>query len=381
MSQSKLKLAALVIALVASASFHSTNAQNSFDAQRLARIEPLVLKAHRAGEFCGCVVAIGNSDGVSYQLVVGDRQTEPRQVVMTADTLFDVASLTKPIATATSIMLLFERGELRLSDPAAKYLSELDREATRSITIDQLLTHSAGYIPDNPMEDYLHGPEEAWRRLLQLDPDSPPGEKFIYSDVGFELLGRIVEEISDKPLDQYAREEIYQPLGMKETGYLPNEELRGRAVATEKIDGVWRVGEVHDPRSYALGGVAGHAGLFSTSADLVRFARMMLRGGILDGTRVLGERTVKEMHRPRNIQGNLRGAGWDMRSSYSSNRGDLFSDAAYGHGGFTGTGIWIDPELDLFVIFLSSRLHPDGKGSVNDLIGRIGVIAVSAQER
>ena len=177
---------------------------------------------------------------------------------------------------------------------------------------------------------------------------------------------------------EFAKEEIFAKLGMKETGYLPSAELKARAATTEKRDGEWLEGVVHDPRAALMGGVAGHAGLFSTAHDLARYAQMMLHGGELDGVRVLGAATVAEMTRPRDIGGNKRGLGWDMGSVYSRNRGETMSPRAFGHGGFTGTAMWIDPELDLYVIFLSNRLHPDGVGEVNSLAGRIGTIAAGA---
>ncbi|MGD9637181.1 MAG: exo-beta-N-acetylmuramidase NamZ domain-containing protein, partial [Pirellulales bacterium] len=172
--------------------------------------------------------------------------------------------------------------------------------------------------------------------------------------------------------------EIFRPLGMDDSGYLPADALKSRAATTEKRDGEWLRGVVHDPRSAQMGGVAGHAGLFSTAHDLARYATMMLRGGELDGVRILGSATVAEMTRPRDIDGNKRGLGWDMGSEYSRNRGETMSPRAFGHGGFTGTAMWIDPELDLYVIFLSTRLHPDGVGEVNSLAGRIGAIAAGA---
>ena len=344
---------------------------------QLARIAPAVEEAREAGEFAGCVVAVGRGKGLVYLQSFGHRQVEPARKPMVVDTVFDLASLTKPVATATSVMLLVERGELRLSHPAKRYLPDLSGEGTDEITLDHLLTHGAGYVPDNALEDYVHGPDEAWRRLLALPVKSKPGTRFRYSDVGFELLGLIVERVDGRPLDRFAGEEVFQPLGMRDTGFLPGAAQRARCAATEPRDGEMLVGEVHDPRAALLGGVAGHAGLFSTAADLATYATALLNA---DQTRrpILSPAAIAEMTRPRNVAGQLRAAGWDVQSGYSSNRGDLFTDRAFGHGGFTGTAMWIDPGLDLYVIFLSNRLHPDGKGSVNDLAGRIGSIAAAA---
>lgn len=352
--------------------------------ERLDHIEREVLAAHGQGQFAGCVVALGRGDRLVYLRAFGDRQVEPTRAPMQTDTLFDLASLTKPIATATSVVALLERGQVRFRDPVSKHLPEISGEVASKVTVEQLLTHHAGYVPDNALSDYRHGVDESWRRLFALEPKDPPGTRFRYSDVGFELLGKLVERVSGQPLNAFAREAIFEPLGMKDTTYKPGPELAARAAATEPrrnqgVEGdAMLVGEVHDPRAFLLGGVAGHAGLFSTAEDLARYAAMMLGEGRLGDARVLGPATVRAMTEARAISGHVRAAGWDVRSGYSSNRGELLTDSAFGHGGFTGTAIWIDPELDLFVIFLSNRLHPDGKGSVNDLAGRIATIAAAA---
>lgn len=376
------RLLGLILTLtLGGAAVAASPAELGMSAEHLRYIDPQIEAELSAGEFSGCVVAVGRSDGVAYLKAFGDRQTLPERAPMTTDAVFDLASLTKPIATATSIMLLVERGQLRLRDRIGDHLPGLTGEGTEEITVEQLLTHNAGYIPDNPVSDFEHGVDEAWRRLLALKPKWPPGSVFKYSDVGFELLGRIVENVDGRTLDVFTREEIFKPLGMQDTGYLPPDTLRARAVATEQRDGQWLVGVVHDPRSALLGGVAGHAGLFSTASDLAIYAQTLLKQGTHNGVRLMGATTLAEMTRPRDIAGHLRGAGWDMRSGYSSNRGELFSPTAFGHGGFTGTAMWIDPQQDLFVIFLSSRLHPDGQGSVNPLAGRVGSIASAAIQR
>ena len=351
---------------------------SDYQTKQLKNIDTQVNLALDEGQFAGCVVAIGNHEGIAYLKAFGNRQIEPTPLPMQTNTLFDLASLTKPIATATSVMQLVEQGKIRLNDPLSKHLKDLSGEGTNKITIEQLLTHQAGYIPDNSIEDYQHGIEEAWQRLLALRPENEPGTKFVYSDVGFELLGLLIERISGQKQNEYVKQNIFAPLDMQNTGYLPNKELRKNVAVTEQREGRWMVGEVHDPRAYKLGGVAGHAGLFSTAEDLSRYAMAMLQSGELKGKRILSPYAIQEMIRPRKIDTSWRTAGWDSLSGYSSNRGELMSHQAFGHGGFTGTGIWIDPTRDLFVIFLSNRLHPDGKGNVNPLIGRIGSIAVAS---
>jgi uncharacterized protein YbbC (DUF1343 family) len=297
---------------------------------------------------------------------------------MTADTVFDLASITKPVATATSVMLLVERGQLNLADKVIAFIPEFGCHGKETITIRDLLTHQSGLLPDNALKDYLDGPELALQRICELELQNPVGAKFVYSDVNFILLGEIIRRVSGATVHEFSQREIFAPLGMTETGYLPAEPLRLRAAPTEQRDGEWIRGEVHDPRAYELGGVAGHAGLFSTAADLSLFAAMLLGGGEFDSRRILQPQTIAAMTRGYKVSSGLRGLGWDKWTSYSSNRGSLLSDAAFGHGGFTGTVLWIDPQLDLFFIFLSNRVHPDGKGLVNPLAGRIlSVVAAS----
>lgn len=366
---------ALAVAPHAGAAAPPAPANRQIELRRLDAIRPLVAEAIDRGDLPGCVVAVGRTSGVAFLKAFGSRQLEPAVEEMTVDTVFDLASLTKPVATATCVMQLVERGKLRLQDKVASLLPGFDQNGKQAITVEQLLVHSAGFIPDNPLEDYDHGPTEAWRRINALAPQQEPGGRFVYSDVSFLVLGRIVEKLSGQPLHLVAQQRVFAPLGMQDTGFLPGESLLPRIAPTEKHDGRFLKGRVHDPRAARLGGVAGHAGLFGTAADLSRFARAMLAGGTLDGASILSPAGVAEMTRSRNVDGNVRALGWDVRSVYSRNRGELYSESAYGHGGFTGTGLWIDPDQDLFVVFLSNRLHPDGDGDVNDLIGRIGSIA------
>jgi uncharacterized protein YbbC (DUF1343 family)/CubicO group peptidase (beta-lactamase class C family) len=354
------------------------HANLGFDFERLKSIDGQVAREIEKGNMPGCVVMVGRQDGIAFAKAYGHRQIEPTKEAMTLDTVFDMASVTKPVATATSIMLLVERGQVRLGDPVATYIPEFAQNGKESITIEHLLTHQSGLIPDNPLDDYDHGADEAWKRIWALKPTAPVGTKFIYSDVGFITLGEVVRRVTGQNVNEFAATNIFEPLGMTETGFLPDQELRARSATTEKVDGQWLKGKVHDPRASRLGGVAGHAGLFSTAGDLAKYAQMVLHQGNVAGKQIVGANTLAEMRRPRHIDGNLRALGWDNRSKYSSNRGELLSASAIGHGGFTGTGFWLDPDLDLFVIFLSTRLHPDGVGNVNPLIGRIGSIAAAA---
>ncbi len=375
---------------------HASPVELGMSCELPAKIEATVTAAIDERKLPGCVVVIGYRGRIVHAQAYGDRRIEPLREAMTLDTVFDLASLTKPVVTATSAMILIERGKLRLDDPVAKHLPEFAVEGKEKIAIEHLLLHTGGLIADNALSDYEDGRERAIERICALKPVAVPGERFIYSDVSFIVLGLVVERASGQALDEFARDNIFRPLGMSETMFRPGEVLRARAAPTEKRNGEWLAGEVHDPRAAKLGGVAGHAGLFSTADDLAVYAEMMLRGGEYGGVQVLKRETWEMMTRPREVprptptdsnasqgQGGrgtpwVRGLGWDIRTGYSTNRGKKLSDSAFGHGGFTGTSLWIDPGNELFVILLSNRLHPDGKGSVNPLAGRIAELAVEA---
>jgi uncharacterized protein YbbC (DUF1343 family)/CubicO group peptidase (beta-lactamase class C family) len=350
-------------------------AEVGFDANRLAAIDTVVEEGIKAKKMPGCVVLVARQGRIAFFKAYGKKSIEPNDEPMTKDAMFDMASITKPVATASSVMHLVERGTVRLGDKLSDHIPEVKPP----VTIRQLLTHTAGFIPDNPMSDFADGVQTARDRLLKLTPKTEPGTKFVYSDVCFMLLGELVYHKTGKSVAEYAKENLYQPLGMNDTMFTPPASLHLRCVPTDKRDNRMIRGEVHDPRSHALGGVAGHAGLFSTAADLALYGQMLLDGGKRGDVRVFGQRTVELMTTPHQLpDGIIRALGWDMRSSYSLNRGETFTDSAFGHGGFTGTAMWIDPQLQMTVIFLSSRLHPDGKGVINPLAGRIGTVAASA---
>jgi CubicO group peptidase (beta-lactamase class C family) len=366
---------------------HLSPAEAGFDADKLATIDADIAAAIDEKKLPGCVVCIGRCGKIALLKSYGHRSLEPTKDEMTTDTVFDLASLTKPIATATSAIILIEQGKLKLSEPVASYLPDLAANGKEAITVEQLFLHTGGLIPDNDIADYADGPEKAIERVFALKLRTPPGERFAYSDVGFIVLAELIKKASGQNVHEFSQQHIFAPLGITETTYLPREELRQRAAPTQQRNGAWMKGEVHDPRAYALGGVAGHAGLFSTAEDLAIYASAMLGRGEHAGVRIMQDATWREMTMARKVPGRnnegksydgLRGLGWDIRTGYSSNRGQGMSDSAFGHGGFTGTGIWLDPEQNLFVIFLSNRVHPDGKGNVNPLIGRVGTIAVEA---
>jgi uncharacterized protein YbbC (DUF1343 family) len=338
-------------------------------------IDGLVNAAIGRHDLPGAVVVVGRRERVIYQKAFGLRQILPLPEAMTEDTIFDVASLTKPLATAMAVMVLVDRKQLELDAPLRRYVAGFDGKGKREITLRQLLTHVSGLPAESPYDDYEHGWGEAIERLAALKLKAQPGQRFIYSDVGFIMLQEVVRKVSGMDLSAFVQKNVYGPLGMSETLFLPPKSLIPRIAPTEFREDVWIRGDVHDPRAWRLGGVCGHAGLFSTAKDLVRYAQMMLSWGELDGKRVLSAKALATMTAPNDVPGGIRALGWDVQSRYSLNRGTALSRRAYGHGGYTGTALWIDPEQDLFVVFLSNRVHPDGKGSVNQLAGDIATTA------
>jgi CubicO group peptidase (beta-lactamase class C family) len=299
---------------------------------------------------------------------------------MTEDTIFDAASLTKVVATTPAIMLLVERGRVKLDEPVSSYIPEFTGEGKELVTVRELLTHTSGLPPDIETKTDWHGPAEAIRKACGEKLRTPPGTSFKYSDINFILLGEIVQRVSHTPLAVFVQREIYRPLKMDNTGYLPSPEKLSRIAPTEVVDGKpWR-GVVHDPTARHMGGVAGHAGLFTTTADLARYARMLLNLGELDGVRILKPDTVKLMtsvQTPPAISAK-RGLGWDIDSAYSGPRGEIFPVGSYGHTGWTGGSLWIDPFSKTFVIFLSNRNHPTEAGSVIGLRRKLGTLAAEA---
>jgi uncharacterized protein YbbC (DUF1343 family) len=340
-----------------------------------AAIDAAVEEAISSQSVPGAVVLIGRHDRILFRRAYGFREVEPDRVPTTLDTVFDLASLTKPIATATSIMVLVERGVVGLDDPLVQYVPECDGEGKRAITLRHLLLHVSGLPADAPEEDFEHGRNEAIRRICNVSLRAAPGATLIYSDLGFLLLEEVVRRVTSSELSAFADEAIFKPLGMRDTGFLPSDGLRRRAAWTEFVDGAWRVGVVHDPRAYLLGGVAGHAGLFSTADDLAVYARAILGGGEVDGKRLFSPRTLASMIAPHDVPGGIRALGWAVQSQW---RGEGLSPSAIGHFGFTGTALWIDPDKDLFAIVLTNRVHPDGQGDAKPLVARINTLAAEA---
>lgn len=344
--------------------------------ERLANIAPVVEDAIRNKKIPGAVVLVLHQGKVVYKQAFGNRATDPAPEPMTTDTIFDLASLTKPIATATSIFKLVEAGKLRISDPVVLHLPEFAPNGKDKITIEHLLTHTSGLLADNAVRDYQDGTAEALGKICALKLLAPPGERFTYSDVGFIVLGEIVRKVSSKGVDEFSRDEIFLPLGMKETGYNPPSSQTARIAPTQREkDGMLR-GVVHDPRARLMKGIAGHAGLFSSADDLAIYASMILNPGQSKGLSPAGVRTMTQA---RAVPNGWRTFGWDCDTGYSSNRGDLFpKGTTFGHTGFTGTSIWFDPGSQTAVIFLSNRVHPDGKGDAGRVRSQVATVVASA---
>ncbi|WP_422926224.1 exo-beta-N-acetylmuramidase NamZ domain-containing protein [Singulisphaera sp. PoT] len=353
-------------------------AEVGLDASRLDAIKGAVAEAIEKKQVPGAVIMVTRHGKIAYLVVAGQKVVEPTPEPLTRDTMFDLASLTKPISTATSIMILVDQGRLHLDDTLAKLLPEFDNHGKGAITLEQLLRHRTGLIADNPIGDFKDGPAEAWKKIAELDLLSNPGEKFLYSDVNFMILGKIVERVSGSPLDEFAAAHIFKPLGI-EARFLPTDPAR--AAPTEKFQGALLRGVVHDPRARALGGVAGHAGLFGTADDIAIYAQMILDlGKTRDGQVILKPETVRAMTDAADTPARQRrGLGWDVDTPFSSLRGQRFGPRSFGHTGFTGTSLWIDPETDMAVVILSSRLHPDGRAaSPSKLRGQVATIAAES---
>ena len=350
---------------------------------QLTAIAGIVDKAIRSGKIPGAVVLIGNQGKVVYRRAFGYRAIRPKRLSMRMDTIFDLGSLTKVVATTTAVMQLMEKGKLRIEDRVAEHWPEYEVNGKEEITLCQLLTHYSGHRPSLEVGPKWAGYDAALKMITEEKTFSPPGTRFIYSDINFIILGELVRQISGQSLDVYCAEHIFKPLGMKDTRFKPSPSLRNRIAPTQYQHGkkgkiLW--GEVHDPVAYHMGGVAGHAGLFSTADDLSIFAQTLLDGGTTKGVRILSPLTVEKMTIPQTPPNKmvLRGLGWDIDSPFASNRGELFPIGSYGHTGFTGTSIWIDPVSKTYIILLTNRVHPDGKGDVGSLRSQIATLVASA---
>ena len=331
----------------------------------------------------GAVVLVGHHGRVVYKKAYGMRSLEPTREPMTADTIFDVASLTKVVATTPSILRMLELGQIRLNDPVETYLPEFAQNGKQDVTIRQLLTHFSGLPEDLDLKTPWTGAETARQMAFASKLVTPAGAMFRYSDINFEVLGFLVEQISKMPLDKYADAFVFQPLGMRETRFLPPPSWRRRIAPTEYDENNQMLrGIVHDPTARRMGGVAGHAGLFSTAADLSKYAQALIDEINAKPQRksFLKSLTVVKATRPQQPPDatTLRGLGWDIDSAFSSNRGELLPLGSFGHTGFTGTSMWIDPYTSTYVILLTNAVHPHVGHSVVALRSKVANVVATA---
>jgi len=329
----------------------------------------------------GAVLIVGHHGKVVYRHSYGSRSLEPVLERMTLDTIFDMASLTKPLITATAVMQLYEQGMLSPNDPVSLYLPDFSANGKQDITIRQLLTHYSGLPPDLSLTDPWEGKQQAYTRAFAVKPMHPSGVQFVYSDINFIVLGALVEKISGLTLDQYARRFIIAPLGLTHTSYLPPASWIPKIAPTQYDLGGMLRGVVHDPTSRRMGGVAGHAGLFSTADDMAVYAQNLLdRLAGRPSHFPLSRIVLQKMTAPQQPATGtaLRGFGWDIDSPYSSNRGTLFPVGSFGHTGFTGTSLWIDPASDSYVVLLTNSVHPNGPKSITALRAKVADAAALA---
>lgn len=344
--------------------------------ERLSVLDGIITSAVENHDIPGATLIVGHEGQVIYRKAFGQRSLEPARSAMTVDTVFDLASLTKVVATTTAVMQLLEQGKIRLNDPVAKYIPEFAQNGKADITIRDLLTHYSGLPPDLDLSHPWTGRDLGYSMAFAATSNSPPQTKFVYSDINFIVLGALVERISGVALDAYCAQKIFAPLDMLRTRYQPPKEWFPQIAATEYDErGQMLQGVVHDPTARRMGGVAGHAGLFSTADDLAKFAQ-----ALLDGSSILSPLSIEKMTTPEQppTASTLRGLGWDIDSPFSSNRGELLPVGSFGHTGFTGTSLWIDQTTRTYIILLTNAVHPRGQGSAVSLRGKISTAVAAA---
>ncbi len=363
----------------------------------LATLDAVVEDAIARDEIPGAVLLVWHGNRIVHRKAYGARALVPAREPMTVDTIFDLASLTKVVATAPAILKLVEQGRLRLNDPVVRYLPEFTGGGKDQVTVRMLLVHHSGLRPIPALPESWSGATAVLEAIYRDELMAPPGARFIYSDTGYIVLGELIRRVSGLPLDEFFAREIAQPLGLSQTRFLPPPEWRPRIAPTEEIDlpagaqpgssrGRLLRGEVHDPRARGMGGVAGHAGLFGTADDLARFCRTILAAwddAPQDNNaqpQLLAPATIRKMGTPQSPPWSrtVRGLGWDMDSVYSAPRGELFPTSSFGHTGFTGTSIWIDPTSRTFVILLTNSVHPRVRPAISSLRSRVATVVAAA---
>jgi CubicO group peptidase (beta-lactamase class C family) len=365
--------------------------------ERLNRVNAIIQEAIERKDFPGAVLLVGRKGKIVFHRSFGESQWIPKSRPMSTSMIFDLASITKPVATATSIMILVERGKISLWDKVKEYIPEfkpyvgnvgqtLEGESEpEDVRLWHLLTHTSGLPPYTDAEEVAQrfgeplSTETLVDHIANLEKSDPPGKVFHYSCLGFISLACIIKKVTGQTVAEFASTNIFEPLKMRHTFFTPHPEFYHLCVPTEVVDGKPLVGIVHDPLARLQGGISGNAGLFSTAGDLAIFAQMMLNKGEFKGKRILGPLAVERMTSVYpEVAFAGRGLGWDLDSTFSTNGGDLFGPDSFGHTGYTGTSIWIDPETEAFVIFLTNRVHPNDGSSVLSIRSRVANIVASS---
>lgn len=370
-------LAATILIASALSSFSQTATKKApTPNSRLSVLDPIIQQAIDTNQIPGAVLLVSHDGQVVYRKAFGHRSLEPRREPMTVDTIFDLASLTKVVATTTAVMQLVQKGMIRDNDPVAKYIPEFAQNGKEDVTVRELLTHHSGFPPDLELKEQWEGKDTAYRMAFAQPLVDPPGSRFLYSDINFIVLGALVERVSGMSLDQYCARNIFAPLGMTHTRYLPPASWLPKIAPTQYDEHDKMLhGVVHDPSARRMRGVAGHAGLFSTADDLSKFADFLLRGGSVLSPLMIEKMTTPQQ--PPNSQV-LRGFGWDIDSPLSTNRGELLPIGSFGHTGFTGTSLWIDPTTHTYIVLLTNAVHPQGKGNAVSLRTKIATAVAAA---
>jgi len=357
----------------------------------LHRVRPLILEAINRKDFPGAVLLVGRRGKIVFREAFGRSRLIPEPRSMDTGMIFDLASLTKPIVTATSIMILVEQGEIRLWDKVTEFIPGYipykgkNGRKGEDARLWHLLTHTSGLPPYTEVKDVTRkygdpvSTETLMKHIAQLKKTDKPGKAFVYSCLGFITLAHILEKVTGQDVDLFAQENIFDPLKMEHTFFNPPEKHQDLLVPTQVLAGKPLAGVVHDPLARLQSGVSGNAGLFSTADDLSVFAQMMLNEGTFRGHRVLSPLTVERMTTVYPVVAfSGRGLGWDLDSSYATCGGDVFGPDSYGHTGYTGTSLWVDPETGIFVIFLTNRVHPYDKGTVVSMRSKVANIVASS---
>jgi uncharacterized protein YbbC (DUF1343 family) len=356
--------------------FAQSSGRRQATSQRFGDVDKIIEEAISDHQIPGAVLLVGHDDAVIYRKAFGDRALEPRHEPMTLDTIFDIASLTKVVATNTAVMQLVQKGQVRDNDPVSKYIPEFAQNDKDEITVRELLTHDSGLAPDLDLSQPWQGKDTGLRMAFAEKLQDPPGSKFVYSDINFIVLGALVERVSGMPLDEYCERHIFAPLLMTHTRYLPPKTWLAKIAPTQYDENNQMLrGVVHDPTARCMGGVAGHAGVFSTADDLAKFAEFLLHGGPVLSPLMIEKMTTPQQPPTSQV---LRGFGWDIDSPFSTNRGELLPVGSFGHTGFTGTSLWIDPTTNTYIILLANAVHPRGKGSAVSLRTKVATAVAAA---